>query len=404
MRLKIFILLIILSSLGGLGLPAEAAFEKDLYFGLRNDPAVAELQEFLLQTGTYAGPVTGNFFSLTLAGVKIFQRQEGIAPAAGYFGPLTRARANQLVAAPAAAARRAELQAQINQLLQQLAELQARWAEIADLPPEQPVDARSVVGLNCFFRYLPTGEVVNITKASGVIVGPSGVILTARHLVDLRYSYQIDADSIDRQLALNTSFDHCEVGQLPAGTSLPDVATIRAVNPAAQIPFLGYTARLLYAPSSSNLILSESEADALDFALLKINGVSEAGSTFGLLGLPPSFETADLLTERTPELGAEVVTYGYPADVTTGRKSSFSTLYMVGSVGRIKQIRTGNLHFSHTPLVVNTDLEVRGGRSGSPLFWRGYVIGIVSAHAVDNAADSYSVSIEAIYPLIRQLL
>ena len=71
-------------------------FERDLYFGVSNDADVTRLQEFLKLQGIYSGPVTGNFFSLTREGVKRFQEREGIAPAAGYFGPKTRGRANTL--------------------------------------------------------------------------------------------------------------------------------------------------------------------------------------------------------------------------------------------------------------------------------------------------------------------
>ena len=58
---------------------------------------VTELQKFLQAQGVYDGPITGNFYSLTLNGVKAFQTQEGISPVSGFFGPLTRARANELL-------------------------------------------------------------------------------------------------------------------------------------------------------------------------------------------------------------------------------------------------------------------------------------------------------------------
>jgi len=52
---------------------ASASFDRDLFYGLRQDPQVTELQEFLTTQGVYSGPVTGNFFSLTLKAVKDFQ-------------------------------------------------------------------------------------------------------------------------------------------------------------------------------------------------------------------------------------------------------------------------------------------------------------------------------------------
>ncbi|MDO8557102.1 MAG: peptidoglycan-binding domain-containing protein [Candidatus Jorgensenbacteria bacterium] len=70
-----------------------AAFESDLSYGSRGDDVI-ELQEFLTNQGIYSGPITGNFFSLTLTAVKNFQEREGIIPSAGYFGPKTRAVVN----------------------------------------------------------------------------------------------------------------------------------------------------------------------------------------------------------------------------------------------------------------------------------------------------------------------
>lgn len=72
-------------------------FDRDLYFGIEGDRDVTILQEFLSDEGVYSGPITGNFYSLTLRGVKNFQEREGIEPVAGYFGPLTRTRANEII-------------------------------------------------------------------------------------------------------------------------------------------------------------------------------------------------------------------------------------------------------------------------------------------------------------------
>jgi len=74
-------------------------FGRDLFFGLQQDSDIMKLQEFLASEGLYSGPITGNFFSLTLKAVKAFQSREGITPAAGYFGPKTRVRANALIGA-----------------------------------------------------------------------------------------------------------------------------------------------------------------------------------------------------------------------------------------------------------------------------------------------------------------
>ncbi len=118
-----------------------ASFDRDLYFGLRNDSEVTKLQEFLTGRGIYSGPITGGFFSLTREAVKDFQKKEGIEPAAGYFGPLTRARANTLLASPQTKEEIiAELVRQISELQKQLQALEAKQTT-ETAKPEEPAPA-----------------------------------------------------------------------------------------------------------------------------------------------------------------------------------------------------------------------------------------------------------------------
>ncbi|PJE64350.1 MAG: hypothetical protein COU90_02770 [Candidatus Ryanbacteria bacterium CG10_big_fil_rev_8_21_14_0_10_43_42] len=66
-------------------------FTRDLFVGIRNDPEVVRLQEFLRAKGFFTYPEsTGNYFSLTQQAVAAFQLAHNITPPAGYFGPLTR--------------------------------------------------------------------------------------------------------------------------------------------------------------------------------------------------------------------------------------------------------------------------------------------------------------------------
>lgn len=53
----------------------KAKFEKNLYYGLRNDPEVARLQECLSYLKMFPSSVTftGNFYGITLRAVKLFQ-------------------------------------------------------------------------------------------------------------------------------------------------------------------------------------------------------------------------------------------------------------------------------------------------------------------------------------------
>jgi len=136
-------------------LASAKTFDSNLYFGLTNNSDVQMLQEFLTDQGVYSGPITGNFFSLTLAAVKNYQSQNGITPAAGFFGPITRAKANEILLAQTQSSDSQaiaetgtiappitqntttdsnqqlmlSLQAQISLLLQQIAQMQQQGAQ-----------------------------------------------------------------------------------------------------------------------------------------------------------------------------------------------------------------------------------------------------------------------------------
>lgn len=77
---------------------SHAAFDTSLKYGAKGT-AVVELQEFLIE-GNYlaAGNNSGNFFSLTLKAVKAFQVANNL-PSTGYFGPMSRKIASDLLAA-----------------------------------------------------------------------------------------------------------------------------------------------------------------------------------------------------------------------------------------------------------------------------------------------------------------
>ena len=116
---------------------ASAAITKDLKYGMTGDAEVTELQEFLTSEGLYSGPITGNFYSLTLKAVKSFQSREGITPVSGYVGTKTRARLNTFldenvavdentIPVATSSAAKDSIQAQLNLLLQQLQALQAQ--------------------------------------------------------------------------------------------------------------------------------------------------------------------------------------------------------------------------------------------------------------------------------------
>ena len=88
---------------------ALASFDHDLYYGISNSD-VTDLQNFLAARGLYAGPITGNYLTLTKQAVIDFQNQEGITPASGYFGVESRDVANILISDGAATTSPLELE------------------------------------------------------------------------------------------------------------------------------------------------------------------------------------------------------------------------------------------------------------------------------------------------------
>jgi len=86
------------SSVVGSAVADSYCFNRDLYYGLENDPDVTNLQKALSAEGVYGGPVTGNFFSLTRSGVIKFQKKYNFNPIpdTGYVGLFTRNKLNDL--------------------------------------------------------------------------------------------------------------------------------------------------------------------------------------------------------------------------------------------------------------------------------------------------------------------
>ena len=90
MKKLVFILLM-------LPLVASARFDRNLYFGMRNDPDVKQLQIFLHGRGYFPYVANGNYFQTTVDAVKKFQKAYKLPVVSGYFGPQSRARANSLL-------------------------------------------------------------------------------------------------------------------------------------------------------------------------------------------------------------------------------------------------------------------------------------------------------------------
>ncbi len=74
-------------------------FNNNLYWNISSTYSgdVKMLQQFLTNQGLYTGPINGSYLTQTYNAVVQFQTKQGINPATGYFGPETRAKANQII-------------------------------------------------------------------------------------------------------------------------------------------------------------------------------------------------------------------------------------------------------------------------------------------------------------------
>lgn len=82
------------------GAGAKCSFTRALTVGSRGDDVTC-LQNYLTGTGhfTYSGGATGYFGGVTKAAVAAWQAANGVSPAVGYFGPISRAKYDSVVAA-----------------------------------------------------------------------------------------------------------------------------------------------------------------------------------------------------------------------------------------------------------------------------------------------------------------
>ncbi|MBI2055034.1 MAG: peptidoglycan-binding protein [Candidatus Sungbacteria bacterium] len=135
---------------------AGAGISRDLTVGAKGDD-VKSLQEFLAKDKAVypEGIVSGYFGAFTRAAVAKFQKREGISPAAGYVGPKTRSRIDQMLGAvssispaPIAAPQGnlADLLLQLGVLQRALADLQSATSTVATTTPRDTTPPSFIEG------------------------------------------------------------------------------------------------------------------------------------------------------------------------------------------------------------------------------------------------------------------
>ncbi len=280
--------------------------------------------------------------------------------------------------------------------------------EVAVIP--RVITAKANVGLLCYFKtsdlsvaaaYSDSDGYI-IKKASGVIINPEGYILTARHLVDPQWTNWAYASSTsDYEKIINNSLklDYCEVG-VPQTDYLPSKELIQKTNPNIVVlhPF-PYIAEIFFVPQKKDM--SDYEYRNLDFAILKISAPMKDCETFNLCNLPATYPYNPVIYESSPSKNDELINFGYPAEGNNSQGSNFNDFFLKGTVGYLVDYFGGDQYFKNLPLYFNWFAEdLLPGKSGSPVYWNGYVAGVFMSHG-DMSKNYYTVGTPSIYKVMN---
>lgn len=382
-------------------------------FGLgASGSEIKALQQFLNGQGSSvalsgpgsAGLETSFFGAKTRTALAKWQAAHSISPAAGYFGPLTRA-------AAATACRFSLPQGSGSGSATSTHTLSNPTPETTSTVPVSPaplkidipateINPGSIVGVLCTYRY---GNDLQLFKGSGVIVNQQGFVLTARHLIDPKWTleaYNSTLTPAQKDLYANAVLDHCEVG-LPSGLTLPSPQDIQTFNPSILITRnFQYVADPFFLPSRANL--SDEEYHTVDIAVLKISSATQNCSAWNTnCDQFGKFPYTPVLSAGFPQSEDQILSYGYPSEAGINHEGdTFYNFYLKGAVGTVGGSILGNTRFFSQPIAFAMEAnDIQGGRSGSPVFWKGKVIGIL--YGSTSTQESFNVPINIIISVLK---
>jgi hypothetical protein len=153
---------------------------------------------------------------------------------------------------------------------------------------------------------------------------------------------------------------------------------------------------VLYLPPATNL--SDYERAWLDFGIMQIKDINPDVKYFGFDQMPQSFPYAPTLISDLPKIKEQVLSFGFPSGTTIGHRADIRTLFIQGLLSHITNYWAGDQRYNDDLFIIENHLDTgdtAGGRFGSPIFWKGYVIGIHTAKQV-GSLDGFNVSVKAI--------
>lgn len=260
---------------------------------------------------------------------------------------------------------------------------------ISDDVPLQ-VNMQSFVGIDC---YNSDGTAY---RGSGVIISETGLVLTNRHM-----AYQP-----------GEQLKYCLIGLPKSDLKAPTLKQIRGFNILDELsrPFV-YSAHPFYIPSS--YALSNLEAEELDFALLKIDGTINdveyvKGMTYAV-PYPIKFPYSDISfgADYQAQDGDAIISFGYEGVAVSAGLNDELLFRLQGYTGKITNVYGGDLYFKNYVLNYQSDMQIAGGQSGSPVFLtNGKMIGLVYARGdyINGAyfsKETYIVSLESIEKYLK---
>lgn len=274
----------------------------------------------------------------------------------------------------------------------------------------RPIDLQSIVGIQCNFSNQESEPVT--WRGSGVFINSEGYILTNRHLVDPKWTKWAYSDNeVDETMRLLD----CEVRFLNSekiltveeyqGSGIRLDATpygFLDLGKTSGGPYYDFKAEVVYVPDEQEL--SETERRNLDFAVLRIttkNPNKYSGSQnpkihFSPILLPTVTHWETVLKNK------KILIPGYAYQEAGA--NSFQDYRLLTKEGEIMKIYVGDTLFTDTPFVVETKIypDSSGGRSGSPIFYNGYVVGLYQNKGLPQENDpgaylrGYQTSINAV--------
>jgi len=268
---------------------------------------------------------------------------------------------------------------------------------VAPVEPRK-LDTQSIVGILCTFSNINPDsndfKKKKYQRGSGVIINFDGFILSNRNVVDPGFYKPEDWEEYQ--------LEGCLAGPAPKEYKAPSEEEIRAISPFIQVPVLTYVVEPVFAPFET--LISDYENDWLDFALFLVTDLNIDAKSFGITSLPKKFPYTPILISEVPVKKQKILSYGYPTGTTIGLLATINTIFIQGLISHITDLWTGDQRFQDELFLIQSKLDsegtAEGGRFGSPIFWKGYVVGI-HIYKEDQSLNIYNLGMQPILDVLE---